>query len=159
MKNNIWAKTTLSCYRYLEKICDAIDGLVETSAMNSFYVSTNSSQNSIAKVADKIIELSQRKITLINLKVIIENALSNCGELQTNILTEKYIEKNKAQDIAQRYGLSMRTYFRRLDDAESAFASQMTKSGFNPKFIQELKRERWIMRLYDSYTGEKESEG
>lgn len=153
MKNNIWAKTILTAYKYLERICDAIDNMVESNAVNSFYTSgLTFNENSVTQVADRIIALSERKVTLINLKVLIEEAFLVCGQTGREILIEKYIDGDKAKDIAERRNLSMRTYFRRLDQSESKFLEGLAAKGYDEKsLIKMLKGEKWINNIYERF--------
>lgn len=153
MKANLWAKTSLSVYRYLERIADAIDRLVESKAINSFYVSSsNFFTNGVSVVADKIIELSERKVKLINFKLLIENALTSCDAEQASLLVEKYFDGEKVKDIVAKHGLSMRTYFRKLNAAENAFYCELAHAGFtDEKLNQYLSSEKWIMEVMRRY--------
>lgn len=153
MKANLWAKTSLSVYRYLERIADAIDRLVESKAINSFYVnSSNFFTNGVSVVADKIIELSERKVKLINFKVLIEKALTSCDAEQASLLIEKYFDGEKVKDIVAKHGLSMRTYFRKLNAAENAFYCELVHVGFtDEKLNQYLSSEKWIMEVMRRY--------
>ena len=78
MINNqkLWSKAILSSYNYLERLCNSIDKLVENMAVNSYF-STNLKYgaNSVEDLSKKIINLSNRKIDYINLKVLTEQAL------------------------------------------------------------------------------------
>ena len=56
MKLNIWTKTTLYIYKYLDTIADAIDKLIERQALNSFYYNQASAASSdVETVSNKII--------------------------------------------------------------------------------------------------------
>ena len=153
MTKYIWPKTILSAYRYLERICDAIDRLVESKALNSFYMGgTNFSNNNISVVADKLIELGQRKVTLINLKIVCEMALQKCKDKHSEILIEKYVDCEKAKDIAQRHDMTMRTYFRRLSSADIEFSANLNMMGYSDKKLAEdLAGEQWICEIYKRY--------
>lgn len=158
MKNNVWAKTILTAHRYLERICDAIDRMVEANAMNSFYVTgTTFMESSVMVVANKLIELGERKKTLINLKVLVEEALASCGEESSDLLIEKYMEQGKAKEIAEKHNYTMRTYFRRLAAAEGQLMEKVALLGYNERRLQEmLKGEKWILDIYCQLS---ESEG
>ena len=66
MKNNTWAKTLLYTYKYLERVAQAIDDLVEEHALYSFYYSSIEN-NDAERVSKKIISLIERKKRLINI--------------------------------------------------------------------------------------------
>jgi len=160
MKNNIWAKTILSVYRYLERICDSIDKMVETKAMSSFYVySSNFAESSVINIADKLIALTERKKTLINLKVLVCDALKKCDTTNAQILIEKYIDGDKSNDIAQRHGLPQRSYFRKLGGAESDFLQQMARLGYREENLSNfLAGEKWILEVYSRYSKEEKED-
>lgn len=153
MTNNIWCKTILTAYNNLEKMTEAIDKLVDKRAINSFYMgSSYFSINNISYVADKIIELTDRKIRLINLKFIVDSVLKQCDAKHTEILIEKYMDNDKAQEIAQRHNLSMRTYFRRLVSAENEFLSYLSVMGYDDKKLsQYISTEKWINQIYRKF--------
>lgn len=151
MKVHVCAKTVLMVQRYLERICDAIDRLVERKALNSFYVGVQgNNENSISSVADYIINLSERKIKLINLKLLTDFALENCPLLSAQILIERYMDNEKSADIAKRHNLAERTYFRRLTEALENFSFTLAKLGFSEnRLLDYISTEKWIMEVYN----------
>lgn len=161
MKENIWAKTILSVYRYLERICDSIDKMVENKALGSFYVcSSNFSNSSIFSIADSLIALGERKKTLINIKVLTCDTLKKCDRLNAQILIEKYIDGDKSEDIANRHNIPIRTYFRKLTQAEKDFSKQMAELGFSDNKLNEyLADEKWILEVYSRFLDSSRGEG
>lgn len=152
---NTWTKTILTVYRYLERVANAIDKLVDRQALNSYYSSCGKS--GILDIANEIIELSERKVKLINLKVLTENALENIDELYAQLLIEKYIDSDKCEMIAERHNLPLRTYFRRSEEAEDKFSSFLSKKGFNnEKLYDYLGKETWIMEVYENFNKKEE---
>ena len=151
MKKYEMARTILTVYTHLERVADSIDNMIEANAVGSFYVSSSTFQKfGTCAVADKIIELSQRKVTLINLKVLTEDTLARCKKQNAELLIQKYFEKNSSNCIAENMHLAMRTYFRKLNSAVSDFASNLERQGFNEnKLIEMLQNENWIMRVYE----------
>lgn len=154
MQKNIWAKTILTSYRFLEKVSDAIDRLVETRALNSFYMGSNNfSQNNVFVVSESLINLTERKKKLINLKVVCDQSLRSCKEEHAQILIERYIDGDKAKEIAERHELSMRTYFRRLESAEGEFSAYLSRNGYTEKFLAKtLLSEKWIYEIYSKFS-------
>lgn len=149
MSKNIWAKTILSTYRYLQRIAGAIDKMIEDRGLYSRDMSGASfSTNNILSLSEKLIELSERKIKLINLKLLTEKSLEFCGESSASLLIAKYIDGKKNMDIIEEKGLSYRTFFRRLDDAESKFEIALAHNGFTKEKIETyLSSELWIMEV------------
>ena len=147
MNSNVWAKTTLFSYPYLVKLADSIDRMVERKALYSFHVtSSNFSSNNVYDLANKLIELSERKIVLINLKVLVETALKNCCKEDAKLLVAKYIARKKSNEICERLNIPLRTYFRKVSIAENKFERELHKLGFPPSKLEEyLKDETWII--------------
>lgn len=149
-KNLIWTKTILSVYRYLERICNAIDKIVLQSALaSSDIVGQNFHKNNVFSISQKLIDYSQRKITLINLKVLIEECLQEMDIKQAGLLIEKYLDEKKIREIASDNNLSLRSTFRKLSCAENAFDAKLKSKGYSDFKMQDfLKDEKWILNTY-----------
>lgn len=148
MKENIWAKTILGAYRHLEAVADAIDKIILKTALNSYHFSLDT--NDVYQTSNKLIELGERKVTLINLKVLVEEMLSKLDSKDADILICRYIENMKFKDIALEKGIGIRTVFRRLDRAEDMFSKKLLNFGYSSlKLKNMLKNETWILNYYD----------
>jgi len=149
MIKNIWAKTILTSYRYLERIADVIDIMVENSGLNSRDISgVNFSYNNILSLSQRMIDLSERKIKLINLKILTEEVLEKCGEIFSEVLILKYLEGKSNTEIIEKTGLANRTYFRRIDEAEKRFENILNQRGYDYEKLEEhLSTENWIMGI------------
>lgn len=154
MKNQlIWVKTVLSVYRYLERICGSIDKIIMQSALGSADIlGQNYFYNNTAAISEKLIDLSERKITLINLKVLVDDIL---GELQLKdsiVLIQRYLDEMKMKDIAQKDNISIRSVFRRLENAENAFGHKLKLKGYDSQKLNDfLKNEQWILNAYNKF--------
>ncbi len=155
-KDMVWAKTILSVYRYLERICGAIDKIVMQSALGSGEVTGGAySHNNVYSISQKIIDYSQRKVTLINLKVLVEDILKNIPISDAKILIERYVNGAKRREISERLEISMRTVYRKIERAEKSFLSKMCQKGYSSfKLQQFLKDEVWIKSAYDMIESE-----
>ena len=158
MKNQ-WAKTLLYVYKYLNRITDGIDKLVDRSALNSFYYCNNNQRdNTVLSVTNKIIQLIERKKRLVNIKVLVDKCLLSCDQLCGQLLVEKYIDNDISEVIAERHNINIRTYFRKLESAEKNFYSNMVKLGYNAEKIEKyLAEEKWIIEVYQNF--QKQQEG
>lgn len=151
MKNEIlWVKTILSVYRYLERIANAIDKIVKKSALASGAITReNYYYNNVFSISQKIIDLSDRKVTLINLKVLTEDVLKSIDKSDAKILIERYIDGLKCRQICENENISMRTVFRKLENAEISFAKNLKMRGYcESKIASFLKNEKWINNVY-----------
>ncbi len=153
MQNHIWAKTILTSYRFLERIAGAIDKIIEKKALSSSYMlGSDILTNNTLALTDKIIELSERKVKLINLKVLVEKSLKNMNKDCALLLIKKYFEKQPVENIMQQFSLPRRTYFRKISEAESAFEAQCALLKFDNKRLNDyLKHEGWIMDIKQSF--------
>ena len=161
MENNLaWTKTILSVYRYLERICGAIDKIILNTGLSSRNVSlTNYFRNDALSVSQKIIDLSQRKVSLINLKLLTEQCLKKIKTDDARLLILCYIDGMKRRELADKFGISMRTIFRRIDAAESSFAKMLHLKGYtDSKLAEDLKNENWIKSVFSKYSKGEEQE-
>lgn len=151
MNRHIWAKTLLSVFGHLDTICGAIDKLVMTHALNSRFVnSRNISTNSTFNVADKILNLTERKKTLINLNIIINSALDCIDIKLSKILVLKHRLALKGEEIAELLKISPRTYFRKQNEAYEKFCKCLDRNGYSEeKLLNMLKDEKWITEIYE----------
>lgn len=147
----IWTKTILTVYRYLERVSQAIDKIVVKSGLSSGNVyGQNYLYNNVLSISQKIIDLSERKVTLINLKVLTEGIFKKLKAEDVAILVEKYVDGRKYKDIAERNNISLRTVYRRLDSAEEFFARILLARGFTPeKLSVMLENEKWILSAFN----------
>lgn len=149
MKDNCWTKTLLGTYRYLENIAGAIDKIVMKTALNSFHFCREECNN-VYSISNKIIDLADRKVTIINLKIIIDEVLMEIPESDAKLLIERYFENVKCRVMAENFGVSMRTLFRKLTNAENNFTKKLIAKGYGENRLNELlKNEKWILNYYD----------
>lgn len=148
MQNHIWARTILTSYRFLERITGAIDQIIEKKALASSWVT---GVDGTLEVTDKIIELSERKVKLINLKLLTENALKKIDEKLARLLISRYFDNSTPEEIMQRYSLSRRSFFRYMQDAEGSFESACATLGFPISRLESyLESEEWIKQVRSS---------
>lgn len=115
MELKIWGKTIVSVQRYLEKVTKAIDSLIGKKAVASAFVNLkNLTEQSAYSVANSLIELSERKVNLINLNVICHKALREIDKLSAKILVLKFIDCLPSAEIALLIEVSDRTFFENL---------------------------------------------
>ena len=153
MKNDLcWARTILTVYRYLERIAGAIDKIIMQRARGSSnIVGQNYFYNNTLTISERLIDLSERKVTLINLKVLVEDALAEMDEKDAQTLIEKYVDGLKNKDLAESLGVGLRTIFRRIEKAELAFKGKIVSKGYNDiKLKNMLKDELWINNAYNA---------
>jgi len=158
-----WSKTILSIYKYLETLSNSIDDLVLKKSINSAFYN-NGRFNNCYDCANKIMQLTDRKINLINIKVMVDNTLSRMPLKYRQVLALAFIDNIKSEKIAELMGISLRTFFRRKNDAISSFAKNLSLQGYTSQKLESMfYGEHWIKNLYDKNllmeSGETKEEG
>ena len=156
MENKGWGRTILSVYNYLETVTEAIDKVVKARAVNGFYYnSATCGYNDIYSISEHILNLTERKVNLINLKILCEDILEKMNLEYARILISNFIDKRRAVDSAEILGISLRSYFRKLKMALASFESELAKLGYNDKYLYKLfKNEEWIMEIKHNFDQE-----
>ena len=99
---------------------------------------------------NNLIDLSQRKINLINLKIRIENALSSLKEKQAKVLILKYVDGLTFKQIASLTGQSLRNCFRICEQGIESFSKLIKLEGLTEEKIENTYAdEKWIFQIYD----------
>jgi len=150
MELNIWSKSILKAYRNLSRVVKSIDksfmNICMSSRCSSWY---DSVINSTLAVTDRLLTLSERKILLINTKVIIDEVLSNMDKDLAKLLILRYIKRYTNDKIASINKVCVKTIIRRLDRAVENFAINLRKRGYTSHRIEVLYgKERWLMDIY-----------
>ena len=150
-KDLLWAKTLLSVYRYLERLCGSIDKIINKTGLSSINVNSQTFYyNNVYSIAQRIIDLSHRKVTMINLKLMIESILQKMRPNEASCLIERYVDGAKRRVMAEHEGVSMRTIFRRIERAEESFAIILFAKGYTEEKLNKMLRsEQWIHNVYN----------
>ena len=155
---NEWAKTVLSIYKYLDNIVGALDNLISKKCVYSSFIS--SGRADAYSEANDIIALMNRKIHLINLKVITEQALAGMKASQRKIITLFYVDGVKSSKIAEVLNMPMRSYFRQKSLAIHSFATSMKLLGYTEKKIESVYgNERWFANVFDKVSTKEYEQG
>lgn len=142
MKNKIWAKTILSVYRYIDKAIQIIDNTVSKISLIA--------NADCLETANKILMFTERKVWLINLKLIVEQVLAECKTNEIRILGLKHIDNLSVCELSEYFQKCERTIFRQLNSAYDNFEKNMLKRGFNDKyFVEHFSSEKWINKEYE----------
>ena len=144
-----WSKTILSVYKYLEALSNSIDELVMKKSINSSFYN-NGRFNSCYDCANKIMMLTERKINLINIKVMVDDVLNKMTVNQRQLLVLCYVDNVRSEDIAKFFNISLRTYFRKKNEALNSFAKNLLSLGFTKSKLEEMFCcENWLNNLYN----------
>ena len=150
-KDLLWAKTLLSVYRYLERLCSSIDKIINRTGLSSINVNSQTFYyNNVYSITQRIIDLSHRKVTLINLKLLIEDILQKMRSNEAKCLISRYVDGAKRRVMAEHESVSLRTIFRRIERAENSFSKILQAKGYDEaKICKMLADEQWIHNVYN----------
>ena len=144
---NNWSKTLLSTYSYLETIVGMIDKTVLNYGINS------SMSSDTEFVANKIITLTERKKFFINMKILTDNILKRIDKDIAKILVLKFVDKIKAETASQILGISIRTFFRKINIGINQFSHQLCLFGYtSEKMFKLFANEEWITEMFLTYS-------
>ena len=147
MEKSSWARTMLTVYSYLDRVAGAIDKIVQKRALNSFYyTSATSGYNDIVTVSDDILALTERKVNLINMKVICQKALKKIKPEYAKLLILTFIDKRTTSETAKLLKISNRTYFRKITLALNSFEKEIKNMGYTDEKLDKIyENEGWIL--------------
>ncbi len=135
------SEAIVKIYRMLGKRCEAIDRYINNHA---FYFGPSTSDYGSLDVCNNIIDLITRKNQLINLKVIVDNAIKSLSIDDKKIL---YIKMKYSISILELCGileLKERTAFRHIERAFYHLTEALNKSKYIEKLEKILDSEIWI---------------
>lgn len=155
MKIDIISKTFLSVYRFLNSLAKSIDRVVKLKGINSSSFNDYYKNNTFEQ-SQEIINLTNRKITLINIKVIVDQTLLGIDEQKARLLILKYIDNFSCKQICELVNLNTRTYFRRVNKALKDF-EKVLGNFFenNTKIYDDLMQDKWVSLLLNTYSDNK----
>ena len=151
MQTYIISKTFLSIYRYLTALTKSIDRVVRAKSINSSSFNDYYKNNTEDQTAE-ILALTNKKITLINIKLIVDQTLQKLQPDQARVLTLKYIDNLTSAQISDLMQLNTRTYFRKANSAIKEFNNQLEKFFKQNTTIQNnILNEPWIKHLLSQF--------
>ena len=129
-KMRIWTFTILTAYRNIERVVRSIDKCISTCAKASM-----SYDGDTLELMEGMLELIKRKERLINLKVLVDEILDKLDPKEKKILTLRFVDKVKFEDLSKELGCCARTAFRCYDHAMWSFDRLCEKSGYDPIWL------------------------
>ena len=142
------AQSLLYSYRYLFRTCNLIDNMISSYASN-FGISYD--HYDTEELADKMIDLMQRKKHLINLKLYIDKVISLTDGTSQQVLTLMSQFNYGIKKVIEMFKVSERTAFRYMGRALDDFISVASRvKGVD---LQALKlKDGWIFNLHHTYS-------
>lgn len=144
MINIFDGEAMIKIYRTLQKRCDVIDKFINNHA---YYFGPCTAEYGALDVYDSIMDLMAKKNELINLKIIIDDAISKLDDCDKKVL---FIKMNYNISINEMCGvleLKERTAFRRIERAFANFSQALNASRYVSKLEKILNSQEWICRI------------
>lgn len=142
------AYSFIEAYKFLEKRCDAIDEFVQKTATD---FAPNPSEYCTQDVANRIIELTNRKKKLINLKIFVDECVRKLPLNEQKILQFKMNYSCNMNKISAILNISERTAFRHLKRAICDFLEAASSHYYCDRALDLFKNEKWISNIRDDY--------
>lgn len=143
------SETIIKIYRLLEKKCNAIDKFINNHA---YYFGYSSAEYASIDVFNNIIELMARKNQLINLKIIVDNAISKLDDIDKKVLLIKMKYNISMSEFCGILELKERTAFRRIERAFANLTDALNSSKYQQKLEKIIQAEEWIMDIKEEIT-------
>ncbi len=136
--NKNWSNTLLVAYSSLPKIVKDIDFAFISRVKSGFQSKHLRFGISNDKLFGEMIKLNGEKRKIIELRLLINDALSKLDHLDYEVLTLKLVYHKTYEEIAKSINISIRTVFRRLESAEKNFEQILNNLGYMDENIKEI---------------------
>lgn len=149
MKIKIWCKAFLNIYHIIPNIVNSIDKLVLLKGVNSSYF-CNGQINSTLSQFESIMSLTQKKVCLINLKVLTDEVLLEMKKDSSKLLILRFINNVGCKKAIELSNKPRRSYFRALNRALKEFESLFYSKILSNKVLYEsLNGEMFLEEVFE----------
>ena len=154
--NKNWSNTALVAYSLLPKIVKELDSGVKTRVNSTFQSKHLKIGVSTEQLIGEILELTEEKRKVVNLRYIVDLALDRLTSEDREILEARIINKKTFQKISEDNGIALRTVFRRLANAEVAFAHALSRAGYSEEWFEnEYGDDKFIAPIHERVLNDK----
>ena len=148
-----YLRTLLCVKKFIPNIMSVIDSLSDKIACNPFFGSTNifgDQNNGTFAQINRLIDLGERKDSLINLNLLIEDLISGLDDRNKKFVKLKYFEKQSPANIAQELGVTERQIYRINRAVLIKLLDIAKRKNYSVYFIKfQIRCEQWIMPHYN----------
>ncbi len=148
------SETLIKAYRMLKKKCSTIDSFIENHAT---YFGPVSAEYGALDVYSNIIDLMTKKNQLINVKIILDNAIKSLDEKDKKILFIKMNYHLQMNEICAVLDIKERTAFRRIERAFENLTEALNKSKYASKLEKILLSEEWLAGIKEDVKERRQS--
>lgn len=149
-KFKFWIKTLISEQNTLPEIIKTVDKIIEIQASSvSFSADIYNKNGSTISQVEKVIDLTERKNSLINLYVMTKKMLKALSADNHDFLERRFIYNWSAEELSEYYSISVRTVYRKIDTLIKSIYCECLKFKWTLKFIEsQTKNEEWLKEKF-----------
>ncbi|MBQ8749767.1 MAG: sigma-70 family RNA polymerase sigma factor [Clostridia bacterium] len=144
----VWTDVLLESYNNLVNFADAVDRKIDILSH------CNDSRLNALEVSNKIIDLMEKKISICNTKVLIENVINNLDKEARKLIVLKYIDKYSLEKIAISMKMTLRTIYRKMSKVREKFSKMLLLMGYTDEKLHLMYKDN--LWLYNSFCSEME---
>lgn len=150
-KFKIWIRTLLCSMKVFPEIIKTIDKIIELQASTiSFMSDVFSRSGSALNQAEQIINLSERKNSILNIYIMLQNLLKETSEDEQEFLNKKFLHKFTIEELAEEYGISQRSVYRRIEKIIDELQKKCASKNWTLRFIEsQIKDEGWLIQKFN----------
>ena len=149
-----WVKTLVLAHDAIPNIINLIDKMVAAKAANPMGGSAifGDHKHGTFKQIEEVLEMENRKISLINIYTIIENMVKSLPTNYQEFVRLKYYKRKTMQYISQELEIDERTAFRWSNVVLNKMVDFCIKNNWTEMFfMSQTKGEPWIREQYNNY--------
>nr|DAG81684.1 MAG TPA: hypothetical protein [Caudoviricetes sp.] len=139
MNKTILCEVMLRSYKDLEAKCELIESRAVRYALSSM-------NKDIYTCAETLLSLNNEKITLCNVKVVVDEAVKNIG--RNAELKAFYLDGTHYMDIIQQEHMSLRTFFRRAKIQKERLCEAIQERYSDECLFELVRGSRWLFDRY-----------
>ncbi|MDR2634662.1 MAG: hypothetical protein LBC13_01630 [Clostridiales bacterium] len=137
IKENLWVGALLASYTFLPKLAKSVDKAIKARVKSGFMSQHLNYGISAEELVVSLIALNERKVLLINTKVIVDEICSKLKTEDLKLLRLRYFEHKQFSDIAVILNCALRTVFRRHDRLLQHAAFEAERFGYGKSWFNE----------------------
>lgn len=150
-KMKFWIKTLLSSLNVYPQIIGTLDKIIELQASSvSFASSIYNSDKSTLKDIEKVIDLSERKNTILNIFIMTKEMLKGLQNSELELIEKRYVDGWSIDDISKEFEISNRTVFRKIDKIINNIYLYCVSKHWTVRFIEsQVDNEGWLKEKFN----------
>lgn len=148
----VWIKTLLGVHDFLPNIIKLVDSMVTkkaSSLIDSSYIFGDNKNGTLSQM-EKVIDMTERKVSLLNLYAIIEDMINGLDEKYKPFVIAKFYKRKKSNYLAEEFNIDERTVYRWANTVMKTLLDNCKRKNISVGFIySQIEREGWLLEHYN----------